>query len=392
MNKHQISLVDLKAQHAILAHEIKTAIMSVVERGDFVLGQAVWDLEEEFAAYCEAKFAIGVDSGTSALQLALEAVGVGPGDEVITTANTFMATIRAISCAGAIPVLVDIDHETYTMSIDSLKVAISERTRAIIPVHLYGQPADMQPIIDLAEENDLFIIEDACQAHGARYRGQRVGSLGHAAAFSFYPAKNLGAMGDGGIIVTNDEAVARKCRLLRNFGQENKNVHLIGGHNRRLDTIQASILRTKLKELDRWNSARREHAQLYHHLLADVPLIVPAIADYSEHVFHLYVIRITARDQLQDYLHQRGVSTGIHYPTPIHLQPAFLNLGYGRGDFPVAEQFADQILSLPMYPELTSSQIEVVCAHISEFSVEMGMDSSQSTLVYSDLIPESFTE
>lgn len=381
---NQIPFVDLKAQHGLLAHEIKTAIMSVVERGDFVLGQAVRDLEEEFAAYCDADFSIGVDSGTSAIQLALEAVGVGPGDEVITAVNTFVATVRAISCAGASPVLVDIDPETYTMSIDSLKASMSDRTRAIIPVHLYGQPVDMQPILDLAEKNDLFIIEDACQAHGARYRGHRVGSLGHAAAFSFYPAKNLGAMGDGGIIVTNDEAVARKSRLLRNFGQENKNVHLIGGHNRRLDTIQASILRTKLTELDEWNSARREHAQLYHHLLANAPLVVPPIAEYSEHVFHLYVIRIAARDQLQDYLHQRGVSTGIHYPTPIHLQPAFLNLGFERGNFPVAEQIADQIISLPMYPELTSTQIEVVCGHIKDFCAEMRLESSPSILVLSD--------
>jgi dTDP-4-amino-4,6-dideoxygalactose transaminase len=368
--KTQVPFVDLAAQYGAIAEEIDEAIAIVLRRADFILGQDVRLFENEFAAFCEAGYAVGVDSGTSALELALRAFGIGPGDQVITTANTFIATAFAISDSGATPVLVDVDPQTYTMDISELERAITARTKAIMPVHLYGQPADMDPILEIAQRHRLVVIEDACQAHGAKYKGKRVGSLGHAAAFSFYPAKNLGAYGDGGMVVTNDERVAESVRMLRDYGQREKYRHVLRGYNHRLDTLQAAVLRVKLQHLDAWNAARCQHAQLYSELLADSPLVMPTEADYAQSVYHLYVIRVERRDELRAYLHDRDISTGIHYPVPVHLQEAYRDLGYRRGSFPVTEEYADRILSLPMYAELTPGLIEYVAVSIRDFVSE----------------------
>jgi dTDP-4-amino-4,6-dideoxygalactose transaminase len=369
-----VPFVDLAAQHASIASEIDEAIAGVLRRTDFILGQDVHDFEQEFAAFCQAPYAVGVDSGTSGLELALRAYGIGPGDEVITAANTFVATVFAISYTGATPVLVDIDPETYTIDISRLAEAITERTKAILPVHLYGQPADMDPIMELARQRGLIVIEDACQAHGALYKGRRVGSLGHAAAFSFYPAKNLGAFGDGGLVTTNDDKVAEAIRMLRNYGQHEKYVHEVQGFNRRLDTLQAAILRVKLKHLDTWNTARRRHAARYAQLLAGSDAVTPKEADYAESVWHLYVVRVADRNALKAYLADRDIATGIHYPVPIHLQPAYRDLGYARGDFPVTERYAEKILSLPMYAELDSDWIGDVVDAIKNFGAEYRLE------------------
>ena len=369
-----VPFVDLSIQYRSLADELQRAILAVLERGDFVLGHEVNLFEDEFAAYCEAKYAIGVDSGTSALELALRAFGTGPGDEVITAANTFIATASAIASTGARPVLVDVDPQTYNIDASRLETAITERTRAIIAVHLYGRPADMDPILDIAGQHRLMVIEDACQAHGARYKGRRVGSLGHAAAFSFYPSKNLGAYGDGGMVVTGCEGVAESVRLLRNHGQREKYHHQVRGYNHRLDTLQAAVLRVKLGHLDEWNAARREHARLYGKLLAGSPVITPLEVDHAESVYHLYVVRVGARDALQAYLRGKGIATGIHYPIPIHLQAAFHELGHAHGSFPTAEECADQILSLPMYAELTADSMEYVVEAILDFASEYRME------------------
>ena len=362
-----VPFVDLRAQYESLAGEVQQAILSVLERGDFILGKETGLFEEEFAAYCGAAYAVGVDSGTSALKLALRAFEIGPGDEVITVANTFIATASAISCAGASPILVDADPRTYNIDVSRIEEAITERTRGVIPVHLYGRPADMDPIMEIAQQHGLVVIEDACQAHGAKYKGKRVGSLGHAAVFSFYPAKNLGAYGDGGMIVTDDARAAESLRMLRNHGQREKYHHELRGYNHRLDTLQAAVLRVKLKYLDAWNAARRRHAQLYGEILADYPVILPAEADHVEGVYHLYVIRVKDRDGLRGYLQEKAISTGIHYPIPIHLQPACRDLGYEKGSFPVTEAYAEQILSLPMYAELSLAQMEHVARTIGSY-------------------------
>lgn len=364
----QVPFVDLAAQYRSIAPEIQEAINRVLRDADFILGREVSAFEQEFASFCEAQHAVGVDSGTSALELALRAYGIGPGDEVITAANTFIATALAISNAGATPVLVDVDPETDTISAASIEPAITARTKALIPVHLYGQPADMEPILELAKRHQLTVIEDACQAHGARYKGRRAGSLGHAAAFSFYPGKNLGAYGDGGIVVTNDKQVAEHLRMLRNYGQKEKYHHEFRGYNRRLDTLQAAVLRVKLKYLGKWNAARRRNASLYARLLAASSAVLPSEAAGVESVWHLYVIRTEHRDRLREHLTDAGISAGIHYPVPIHLQPAYRDLGYSAGAFPVTEAHAGRILSLPMYAELTSEQIGCVSQAICAFS------------------------
>lgn len=362
-----VPFVDLAAQYATIGADVNGAISKVLSRADFILGQDVTLFESEFAAFCETKYAVGVDSGTSALEMALMAYGIGRGDEVITTANTFIATTLAISYTGATPVLVDIDPQTYMMDPALLENAITSHTKAIMPVHLYGHPVDMDPVLEIAERHNLVVIEDASQAHGARYKGRRVGSLGHAAAFSLYPGKNLGAYGDAGIVVTNDEKTVETLRLLRNYGSVKKYHHMLRGYNRRLDTLQAAILRVKLERIDAWNAARRQHAQQYNQLLKDSPLALPLVADFAEPVYHLYVVRTQDRDALQAHLQERGVSTVIHYPIPIHLQPAYRDLGYARGDFPITEGYAEQILSLPMYPELTPDAIEYVTGTIEDF-------------------------
>jgi dTDP-4-amino-4,6-dideoxygalactose transaminase len=365
-NQPSVPFVDLAAQHAAIREETASAAARVIDTGEFILGREVERFEEEFARYCGCEHGVGVDSGTSALELALRAYGIGAGDEVMAPANTFIATALAISCTGATPVLVDVNAASHTLDATRLEAAITNRTKAIIPVHLYGQPADMDPILDVARRRELVVIEDACQAHGARYRERRVGALGHAAAFSFYPSKNLGACGDGGIVVTNDKDAAKVLRMLRNYGQEKKYYHVVRGYNHRLDNLQAALLRIKLKYLDDWNNARRFLADFYSRLLKDV-VLTPEPAHYSDPVWHLYVIQVKNRDGLQAYLGERGIATAIHYPTPIHLQPAYRDLGYQRGDFPITERAADRVLSLPMYPELPLPAIANIAAAVRTF-------------------------
>jgi dTDP-4-amino-4,6-dideoxygalactose transaminase len=355
-----IPFVDLKAQYRALAPDIQPAITRVMERCDFILGEDVRLFEEEFAAFCRAPHCVAVADGTDALRLALEACGIGPGDEVITCTHTFIATVLAITHVGAKPVLVDCEQDFYNIDVAQIERAITPRTKAILPVHLYGQPADMDPILDLARRHNLRVIEDACQAHGAEYKGRRCGTLGDMAAFSFYPGKNLGAYGDGGAVVTTRKDLADRVWLLRNYGQKVKYEHVCKGTNSRLDTVQAAILRVKLRHLDQWNEARRRAAESYQRLLGSTALKTPRTADFAKHVFHLYVVRTAMRAQLQASCDRHKVSWGIHYPVPIHLQPAYADLGWSRGSFPVAESVANEILSLPMYPEITDAQIERV--------------------------------
>lgn len=381
----KVPFVDLRAQYRTIAREINEAISRVITEADFILGHEVDLFEEEFAAFCGAKYGVGVDSGTSALELALRAYEIGPGAEVITAANSFIASALAISHAGARPVLVDVDPATCTIDVTEIARAITPRTKAIIPVHLYGQPAHMRPIRQLAEKLDLLIIEDACQAHGARYGGKRTGSLGHAAAFSFYPGKNLGAYGDGGIVVTNDSGVAKRLRMLRNYGQKEKYDHQFRGYNRRLDTLQAAILRAKLRHLENWNVLRHWNARLYQRFLEGTGVVTPVEIRGTESVWHLYVIQAELRDSLREHLVSRGISASVHYPVPIHLQPAYTDLGYKPGDFPVTEAAAQRILSLPMYPELGVNQIEYISDVIRGFTAanpaEISGSESQSESV-----------
>lgn len=363
-----IELVDLKQQYQSLREQVVHQIEQALSGMRLFLGENVFQLEEEFAQYCGSRFGIGVGSGTDALYLALLAAGIGPGDEVITVANTFFATIEAIVHTGAQPVLVDIDPQSYTMDTDQLAAAITTRTRAIVPVHLYGHPADMAPIQAVARKHGLCVIEDACQAHGGEYRDARVGSLGDAAAFSFYYSKNLGAYGEGGMVVTKDRDIATKVQLLRNHGARDRYRHSLMGFNSRLDELQAAILRVKLPHLDSWNTMRRTWAHHYDQQLAEIDQVVtPVESPHAKHVYHLYVVRVRDRDGIQRWLKGHGVSTGIHYPVPIHLQEASAALGYPRESLPVTEAFADQVLSLPMYPELTIDQISYVCQTIRDY-------------------------
>jgi len=366
--RSEVRFVDLAAQYRAIGAEIDPAIAAVLGDTDFILGRAVDRLEKEFAAFCGSSYAVGVDSGMSALELLLRAFDIGPGDEVVTVANSFIASALAISHTGARPVLVDCNPENYNMDVSCLERAITPRTRAIMPVHLYGQPADMDPILEIARRHSLVVIEDACQAHGASYKGKRAGSLGDAAAFSFYPGKNLGAYGDAGMVVTNDAGIADALQKLRNYGQEQKYIHVSQGYNRRLDTLQAAILGVKLRHLESWNAARQRHAGLYNELLRGSSVVTPNQASYAESAWHLYVIRTKNRDSLKAHLACQGIMTGIHYPIPIHLQPAYSDLGYKKGDFPVTEAYADEILSLPMYAELTPDAIQFVADAILEFN------------------------
>lgn len=363
-----IPLVDLKKQHASVKGEIDTAVARVLESGWYILGQEVTAFEREFATYCDVAHAVGVGSGTEALHLALAACGAGPGDEVITVAHTAIATVAAIELTGAKPVLVDIDPARYTLDPDRLEAAITPRTRAVVPVHLYGCPADLDPIVEIARRYNLFVVEDCAQAHGARYRGRRAGSLGHVAAFSFYPTKNLGACGDGGMVITNDPELAERARLLRQYGWRKRYISSIKGLNSRLDELQAAVLRVKLRHLESWNGRRRQLAQLYDQWLAGSEVVVPCEPDDAAHVYHLYVVRHPRRDELQAFLHHRGIGSLIHYPVPVHLQPAYRDLGYGRGDFPAAEAAAREVLSLPLYPELCEEEVVMVAEAVVAFS------------------------
>lgn len=364
MSTAAIPFVDLWRQHEPIEFELTEAITRVIRSSGFTLGEELEDFEREFAAYCGVAFGVGVSSGTDALRLALAASGVGDGDEVVTVPNTFIATAEAISLCGARPVFADIDEATLTMDPAALEAAITQRTKAVIPVHLYGRPAAMDEIMEIAGRYDLKVVEDACQAHGAMYRGRCTGSLGDAAAFSFYPGKNLGAFGDGGIVVTGDEEIAERIRLLRHHGQAAKNVHVEEGLCARLDALQAAVLAVKLRSLDAWNDARRVAAGLYDESLAGLAVLTPQVDTASRHVYHLYVLRCGARDALRADLTGAGIATGIHYPTPLHLQPAYRRLGYEVGSFPVAERAAAEIVSLPMFPGLRELEIERIADEI----------------------------
>jgi dTDP-4-amino-4,6-dideoxygalactose transaminase len=361
-----VPFVDLRVQYLSIKDEIDGAIARVLDNTSFVLGPEVEAFETAFAEYTGARFCIGVNSGTAAIQLALTACGLGAGDEVIVPANTFFATAEAVSTAGATPVFVDADPISYNLDVSKIEASITKRTRAIMPVHLYGQAADLDSIFEIAERRGLIVIEDAAQAHGSRYKGRRVGAFGRAGCFSFYPGKNLGAYGEGGAVVTNDEDVARSVRLLRDHGSERKYRHEIIGYNFRLEGIQGAVLNVKLRHLERWNQLRREHAALYTELLRGSDLTLPREMPYAEHVYHLYAIQSDRRDALQQTLNEAGIQTGIHYPIPIHLQPAYASLDYRRGDFPEAERQAERVLSLPMFPELAIDQIKRVAQAIGE--------------------------
>jgi dTDP-4-amino-4,6-dideoxygalactose transaminase len=359
-----IPLVDLREQLQRIRPEIEAALGCVLDSGQFVLGEEVAAFEQEFAAYCGGGEAVAVNSGTSGLHLALLAAGIGPGDEVITVPFTFVATVAAIVHAGATPRFVDIDPVHFTMDPAALEAAITPRTRAIVPVHLYGQPADMEPLLATARRHGLTVIEDAAQAHGAEYRGRRCGSIGDIAAFSFYPGKNLGAYGEGGAVVTRNPKYATTMRMLRDWGQSTKYEHRLKGFNYRMDGFQGAILRVKLRHLERWTEARRSRAALYRRLLSDSPVRVPVERAGCRHVYHVFTIRVTDREGTQGRLREHGVATGIHYPIPVHLQPAHADLGYTSGDFPASEEAAAQVLSLPMYPELTDAQVDAVAAAV----------------------------
>jgi dTDP-4-amino-4,6-dideoxygalactose transaminase len=364
----RIEFNDLRPQHRELRSEIDSAIGQVLDDGWFVLGKQGEAFEREFADYCGVGHCVGLGSGTEAIHLALLACGVKPGDDVVTVSLTAVPTASAISFAGARPVFVDVAPQTFNMDPAKLEAALTPRTKAILPVHLYGQSADMDPILEIGRRHAIPVIEDSCQAHGTEYRGRRTGALGAMAAFSFYPTKNLGACGDGGAVATDDPELADRLRLLRNYGQRKRYYHESKGFNSRLDEMQAALLRVKLRHLNRWNEGRRAKAALYGSLLRGVT--IPLEADYGRHAYHLYVIRSPHRDELQRYLGGQGIGTLIHYPVPVHLQEAYRDLGIPEGSLPATEQCAREILSLPLYPELPDEQIAAVAEAINRFSQE----------------------
>ena len=366
----QIPLVDLKAQYASIRPEIDTSIQRVLDNTSFILGNEVAAFEGAFARLVGANGSVGVGSGTAALQLAMLACGIGQGDEVITSAHTFMATAEAISQTGARPVFVDIDARTFNLDPDRVEAAVTSRTRAILPVHLYGQPADLDPLLDIAERKDLWLIEDAAQAHAAEYKGRRCGSIGHIACFSFYPGKNLGAYGDAGAVTSNNESLLATVRKLRDHGRTTKYEHDEIGWGERLDALQAAVLAAKLPHLEGWTQARRSHARFYNELLGGCDVETPYESPDARHVYHLYVIRSRHRNDLLVFLKSKGVDAGIHYPIPLHRQPAYVKLGYSDVHLPVSEQAAAEVLSLPMYPELTEAQIHYVAETVKQFEKE----------------------
>jgi dTDP-4-amino-4,6-dideoxygalactose transaminase len=363
----KVNFLDLKVQYEAIKDEIAGALQAVLDKTAFAGGPFVAQFEEEFSKYCQTEHAVGVGSGTEALWLALLAAGVGPGDEVITVPNTFIATAEAISFAGATPVFVDIDETTHNMDPNLLEAAITNKTKAVIPVHLFGQPADMDPIRIVAQKYGLFLLEDACQAHGAEYKSKRTGSLGDVGAFSFYPGKNLGAYGEAGAVTTNDADMAGKMRMIRDHGQAAKYYHDVIGWNGRMDGFQGAILSVKLKYLDQWNEGRRRNADLYRQNLAGIEgIILPEEANFARHVYHLFSIRVLEvdRDDFMKALGEKEIFSGIHYPVPVHLQNAYASLNLGPGSFPVAEKCASQYVSLPMFPELGEEQIKFVSTQI----------------------------
>ncbi|HEX6764307.1 MAG TPA: DegT/DnrJ/EryC1/StrS family aminotransferase [Polyangiaceae bacterium] len=362
-----IPFVDLKAQYQSIKSEIDAAVIAVFESTQFVLGSAVAGFEKAFAAYSKAEHAVGVNSGTSAIQLALQAADIGRGDEVITTPFTFVATVSAIDYTNAKPVFVDIDPRSCTIDPAKIEAAITPRTKAIVPVHLHGRPADMDPILDIAKRRKLLVIEDAAQAHGAEYKGRRIGSLGDLACFSFYPGKNLGAYGEGGAVTTNNPDFAKRLRMLRDWGSEKKYYHDIKGGNFRLEGVQGAVLGVKMKYIEAWTEARRAHARRYGEAFAGSAFNPPDVPAELRHVFHVYALRHPRRDALQAHLTARGVGTGIHYPVPVHLQKCFAELGHKPGDFPHSERASAETLSIPMFPELTAAQVDEVIAAVRDF-------------------------
>ncbi|MBB4062658.1 DegT/DnrJ/EryC1/StrS family aminotransferase [Salinibacter ruber] len=365
-----VPFLDLGAQYESIKDEVHEAMESVLENTSFALGPAVEEFEANYASYCQTDHCVGVSSGTAALHVALHALGIGEGDEVITTPHTFVSTVWAISYVGATPVFADIDPGTYTIDPEAVEAAVTEKTEAIVPVHLYGQPADMDPILNIADEHDLFVVEDAAQAHGAEYKGQRAGSIGDIGCFSFYPGKNLGAYGEAGAVVTDDAPLAEKMAELRDHAQPEKYVHNDLGYNYRMDGLQGAVLNVKLRHLDDWTDARRRVAQRYEEELSPVGGVeTPHEASYAKHVYHLYELQMASeeeRNALQDDLDDSNVSTGLHYPTPIHLQEAYDHLGYEVGDFLETERAASRNLSLPMYPEMTDEMISYVSDKIKQ--------------------------
>ena len=370
-----IPFVDLKAQHAALKDELNVAIQRVLESCQFTLGPEVAAFETEFANYCQAEHGVAVNSGTSALHLALLAAGVGPGDEVITVPFTFVATVSAIHYTGATPVFIDIDPHSFTIDVTQIEAAITKRTKAIIPVHLYGHPADMDPLLSIAKAHGLVVIEDAAQAHGAEYKGRRAGTMGDMGCFSFYPGKNLGACGEGGMVVTPDPELTRTLRMLRDWGAEKKYEHVLKGYNYRMEGIQGAVLRVKLRHLEAWTEARRAAAARYDHGFAGSGVRTPAAMPYARHVYHVYAIRSKQRNAWLRSLQEQGIGVGMHYPIPVHLLPAFTDLGYSAGQFPHSEQAANDVLSLPMFPELTAEQSAKVVNAVKMLASEVELSS-----------------
>ena len=362
-----IPFIDFSEQYKTVKDEIDTGLKAVFEKGNFILGEEEKNFESDFAAYCHTDYAIGVNSGTDALYLALSALDIGPGDEVILPTYTFIATALCISYTGAKPVFVEIDESTYSIDPEDLKKKMTDKTKAVLVVHLYGQTGDMDAINAVAKEHGVTVIEDACQAHGAEYKGARTGSLGDIGCFSFYPTKSLGAFGDGGMIVTNNEAISQKVQMLRDYGRKDRYEHTIKGFNSRLDTVQAVVLAAKLKYLDQWNEMRRKNAEIYFDLLKDVEgLKLPYVKEDRTHVYQTFAIGVDNRDSVLDELKSRGIGVLIHYPIPVHLQEAYADVGHKKGDFPVSEKNADRILSLPMFPHMKKEQIEYVCQNLKD--------------------------
>jgi dTDP-4-amino-4,6-dideoxygalactose transaminase len=374
MNIEKIPLVDLQTQYQTIKHEILESIEDVLEHMQLFLGPHCKAFEQEFAAYCDCQYGVGLSNGTDALTLALRACGIGPGDEVITVANTFIATVEASALVGARPVFVDVEPDTYTMDWSQLDSALTSRTRVILPVHLYGHPAEMLPIMEFAKKHGLRVIEDASQAHGATYQGQRVGSFADIGCFSLYYSKNLGAYGEAGICVTNDAQLAESLHMLRDHGSRIRYQHEIPGTNARLDELQAAVLRVKLSHLDQWNAARQAHALAYTEQLEDVVNAVPVVRSWAGHVYYVYVVQVREREHFREVLDQEGISTGIHYPIPVHLQQACTQYGYKAGMLPITEAVSEHIVSLPMYPELTTDQIQVVVGAVKKAMAGEGLD------------------
>lgn len=362
----RVRYLDLRAQYHSIKHEIDAAIARVLESSQFILGEEVAGFEADFASYCGASHCVALNSGTSALHLALLAAGIGPDDEVITVPFTFVASVAAILYAGASPVMVDIDPRTFNLDPAAIEAAITPRTKAIMPVHLYGHPADMDPIKAIAKRHQLVVIEDAAQAHGAQYKDRSAGSIADIGSFSFYPAKNLGAYGEGGAVVTNNAEYAQKIRMLRDWGQDRKYHHSLHGYNYRMEGIQGAILRVKLRHLERWTEARRAIARQYDKMLSDCGLQLPVEMPWARHVYHVYTLRCEDRDGLQDALRAEGIQTAVHYAVPVHLQPAYANLGFSKGSLPNAEMAAQQVLSLPIYPELSSQAVAEVAQAVKK--------------------------